>query len=151
MGAYLAYYYIPSLLLFLHIHLSNCDQQILSPQVRLRNATLDDADAITTVIFAAFSPLPLWEYLHPFREEFPEDYRECFREYIARIIAHPLGHGEVIEAPAGSDIPLVAAALWIQNKTQDQDLSRLGLMSSKHDTIFPPKYERTRRTYRVTR
>ncbi|KZM26858.1 uncharacterized protein EKO05_0011432 [Ascochyta rabiei] len=91
------------------------DQQVLGPQGRLRNASLADADNIATIVIAAFEPLPSWQYLYYFRHSFPQAHRECVRFGITQMLSHPDSKTEVIEAPHGSKIPLVAVAAWRQS------------------------------------
>lgn len=111
-------------LLFFHYHIATCEQQILAPQARLRNATLADADAIVTIIIAAFASLPSFQYLYTCRHAFPQEHRECVRFGITKMLSDPTAHTEVIEAPAGSDIPLVAIAAWTQKNTGNQSFLR---------------------------
>lgn len=93
------------------------NQQILGPQAPLRNATLSDADDIASIVMAAFEPMPDWRYFYQFRHAFPQGHRECVRHGITQMLTNPNTNTEVIEAPKGSDIPLVAMAVWMQNNS----------------------------------
>jgi hypothetical protein len=111
--------------LFLQYRLATCEQQFLGLQSQIRNATLEDADDISTVIIAAFSSLPARPYLFQFRNEFPEEHKRCLRENIARVLSKDSTHIDVIKAPADSNMTLVAVAIWTQNHVQDQLFSHL--------------------------
>ncbi|KAF2732233.1 hypothetical protein EJ04DRAFT_578490 [Polyplosphaeria fusca] len=95
--------------------LAVCQQQILSPHLTLRNATLEDADDIATVMIAAFSPLRFWQYLYQFQEEVPHEHHRCVRLGVVQALDAPFSHVEVIEAPADSNLTVAAAAIWIQH------------------------------------
>lgn len=105
--------YVQALLLS-HLCLTQAQgtQQVLTAEPHLRKATLDDADDIATILIAAFEPMPDWQYFRQFRHEFPEGNRECVRYGVTQMLTNPDADTEVIEAPQGSDIPLVAMATW---------------------------------------
>ncbi|KAJ4336296.1 hypothetical protein N0V95_008643 [Ascochyta clinopodiicola] len=100
------------------------DQHILGPQGRLRNASLADADAIAAIAIAAFDPMPSWQYLYSFRHSFPQEHRECVRFGVTQLLSRPDSTAEVIEAPHGSENPLVAVAIWLQNPSTRQSILR---------------------------
>lgn len=87
-------------------------------QPRLRNATLNDADAIVDIFTAAFDPMPDWQYLFPFRHDYPRDHKRCYRSTVMLYLTHPAAHTEVIESSSGSGRRLVAAAVWVQNSSE---------------------------------
>ncbi|KAF2035901.1 hypothetical protein EK21DRAFT_53651 [Setomelanomma holmii] len=121
--------------LFLHHHVTKCEQQVLAPQARLRKATLEDVDDITTILITAFSSSPHWQYLYQFRKDFPEEHRRCARLNIALLLLHPSSHAEVIEAPADSDISLAAFAIWTRKKSSSlRSLSGLCLHRDMNST-----------------
>ncbi|KAF2119857.1 hypothetical protein BDV96DRAFT_566203 [Lophiotrema nucula] len=108
-------------------HPASYEQQVLGHEARLRNATLEDADDISTVIIAAFGPLPDWQYIYQFRKQYPEEHRNCIRYGVGQILSDPSTHAQVIEAPADSAISLVAFAIWSQHNE-----SRRGLNGFSH-------------------
>ncbi|KAF2658666.1 hypothetical protein K491DRAFT_676257 [Lophiostoma macrostomum CBS 122681] len=71
------------------------------PVLHQRNATLADVNAIVSVIDAAFSPLPQWDYMYPFRDEFPEDFRRCGAWGVSRFLEMNATFGEVVEFGGG--------------------------------------------------
>lgn len=99
-------------LLLPYCRLAICEQQFFGHQTRLRKATHKDVDDITTVIIAAFSSLPSWKYVHQFALDYPEEQWNCLRLDIAQALSHASFHVEVIEAPAGADLSVVAVAVW---------------------------------------
>jgi hypothetical protein len=103
-------------LAFSHLCFAQANQQILTTEPRLRKATLDDADDIAIIVMAAFEPMPDWQYFRQFRHEFPEGHRECVRYGVTQMLTNPNTHTEVIEAPDGSAIPLVAMATWSDHR-----------------------------------
>jgi len=103
-------------LLLSHLCFAQHSQQILTTEAQLREATFDDADDITTILMAAFEPMPDWQYLRQFRHEFPEGHRECVRYGVMQMLTNPNTNTEVIEAPDGSAIPLVAMATWSEHQ-----------------------------------
>ncbi|KAH6643046.1 hypothetical protein C7974DRAFT_115820 [Boeremia exigua] len=103
-----------------HCRLTDAKQITLTQQSRLRNATMDDADAITTIFLAAFAPLPAWQYVYPFRNDFPGDHKKCYLRFIVPMLSDACAHTEVIEAPTGSNIALIAAAIWVQKSSHEQ-------------------------------
>jgi hypothetical protein len=105
------------------IYLVYCQQQVLSPQPRLRNATLEDADDIATVVVAAFSPMRDWQYIYQFREKYPKEHYRCGRFEIIQALNSSSFRVEVIEAPAGSNLTVAAIAFWSQNATEDDAFS----------------------------
>ncbi|KAF9691494.1 hypothetical protein EKO04_010311 [Ascochyta lentis] len=111
-------------LFLLQLCFAKGDQQILGPQVRLRNASLADADDITTIVISAFEPMPSWQYLYSFRHTFPQEHRECVRFGITQMLSNPDSNTEVLEAPPGSEIPLIAVAVWNQNHSAFQSILR---------------------------
>jgi hypothetical protein len=111
--------------LFLQHRFATCEQQFLGLQSQPRSATLEDADDISAVIIAAFACLPARPYLFQFRDKFPEEHKRCQRETIARILSNDSAHIDVIEAPANSNITVVAVAIWAQKHVQDQLFSHL--------------------------
>jgi hypothetical protein len=104
--------------LFTSHSLANFEQQLLRPQGRLRNATLEDVDDIVTIIFAAFSPLPDWKYIYQFQCDFPEEYRKCERDGIIRVLSDKSALIQVIEPLADSDMKVTAVAIWYQRVPQ---------------------------------
>ena len=103
-------------LLLSHLCFAQANQHILTSEPRLRTATLDDADDIATIVMAAFEPMPDWQYFRQFRHDFPEGHRECVRHGITQMLTNPDANTEVIEAPDGSAIPLVAMATWSEHQ-----------------------------------
>lgn len=103
-------------LLLSYLCSAQADQQILTAEAPLRKATLDDADNIATIVMAAFEPMPDWQYFRQFRHQFPEGHRECVRYGVTQMLTHPNTNTEVIEAPDGSTIPLVAMATWSEHQ-----------------------------------
>lgn len=101
-------------------HPAKCDQQVLSPQPRLRNGTLEDADDITTILLSAFASMPSWEYLYQFRDEYPEEHRRCLRLGMKQTMSRPTAHTEVIEAPTGSNLSVIAVAIWQRDNPQEE-------------------------------
>jgi hypothetical protein len=101
------------------INLATCQQQILGAQPLLRNASLKDADDIASVIIAAFSPLPSWQYLYQFHEKYPKEHHRCVRFGVTQALTAASYHVEVIEAPAESNLMVAAVAIWRQNTPHD--------------------------------
>lgn len=121
-----------STVLFLSfVRLATCQQQILATQPLLRDATLKDADDIASVLIAAFSPLPSWRYIYPFREKYPKEHHRCVRFGVTQALTAAPYRVEVIEAPAESNLSVAAVAMWVQNTTHDGML--LYQLSSKRD------------------
>lgn len=112
--------------------LAGSSQRIFSTEPRLRSATLNDADDIATIVMAAFEPIPDWQYVRQFRHDFPEGHRECVRYGVTQMLTNPDANTEVIEAPDGSAIPLVAVATW----SRHQILSVLSVLERE----APSKY-----------
>jgi len=127
---------IPSVfaaLFLFYVYLATCQQQILTAQPLLRNATLKDADDIANVIIAAFSPLPSWDYIYQFRNKYHKEHHRCVRSDVIRALAAASYVVEVIEAPAESDLTVAAVAIWRQNTSQDGMF--LHQLSSKGNTL----------------
>lgn len=116
-------------LLILQYSVAVCEQQILAHEARHRNATLSDANDITTILITAFSPLPSWQYLYQFREDFPEEHRRCVRSGVVQILSEASTHAEVIEAPTDSNVTLAAVVIWTRNQLRTPPSSHL--LSSK--------------------
>lgn len=131
--------------LCLHYRPATCEQQQpLGPQApRLRNASLEDIDDISTVVIAAFSPLPDWQYLYQFHKDFPEEHKRCARDNVVRVLSDASYHARVIEAPANSNISVVAVAIWTQHNGSNQATSDLMTMTGK-DTKDSKKTSRLR-------
>jgi hypothetical protein len=91
-------------------------QQVLTTELRIRKATLEDADNIATILIAAFEPMPGWQYYRQFRHQFPVGHRECVRYGMMQVLTYSDANTEVIEAPQGSDIPLIAMATWSEHQ-----------------------------------
>lgn len=115
------------------VNLATCQQQILGAQPLLRNASLKDADDIASVIIAAFSPLPSWQYIYQFREKYPKEHHRCVRFGVTQALTAASYHVEVIEAPAESNLMVAAVAIWRQNTSQDGMF--LHRLSSKENTM----------------
>jgi hypothetical protein len=110
--------------LFSFITLTACQlQQPLTSQPRLRNATIEDADDIATVVIAAFSPTPPWKYIYQFSSEKPKEHHRCVRYGVMQGLTSPDYHAEVIEAPCKvkGGLSVVAAALWRPNYSSGED------------------------------
>lgn len=121
-------------------------QQPLNPnapsQPRLRNATVDDADDIASVIIAAFSPTPAWQYIYQFLESKPKEHHRCVRSGIMQGFALPEYYGEVIEAPQNvkGELSVAAVAIWRRNLSlgaEDEDGTAMFMsrMASKYFTM----------------
>jgi hypothetical protein len=106
-------------------HLATCQQQILSPDLRLRNATLDDVADIASVMIAAFSSHPDWQYLYQFRNDFPEEHHRCVQFGVTQALTSSQQHfyAEVIEAPPDSNLTVAAAAIWEKHSLSDEETS----------------------------
>lgn len=117
---------VPRITLWLHLFfllrfpLAECEQHVLGYLPRLRNATITDADDIATVVINAFSPLPFWNYVYQFRNDFPEEHHRCVRSRVVQFMSDDSSHVEVIEAPENSNISLVAVALWLQSNWKSE-------------------------------
>ncbi|KAI0175406.1 hypothetical protein BJ166DRAFT_514701 [Pestalotiopsis sp. NC0098] len=98
----------------------------------LRDANVDDADDIATVIIDAFSAAPDWNYVHQFEDEYPglawmcarNAYKSIFEEdaafhYVIRVIAVP-------DQTAPTSSRVVSFSLWDFNRT-----------GQHHSTFFP--------------
>jgi hypothetical protein len=96
----------------LSYRLVRCEQQPLGHQPRLRNATFEDVDGIAEVIIAAFAPLPSWQYLYQFREDYPEEHKRCIGYGVTQALENTVMRTEVIEAPANGNTTVVAVAIW---------------------------------------
>lgn len=114
-GTY-AVFFVQALLYFC-LCFAQAPQEILTAEPRLREAILQDADDIATILMAAFEPMPDWQYFRQFRHDYPEGHRECVRYGVTQMLTNPNTHTEVIEAPDGSAIPLVAMATWSEHRT----------------------------------
>ena len=90
------------------VNLAICQQQILSAQPLLRNASLRDADDIASVIAAAFSPIPSWKYMYQFYKEYPKEHHRCVRLMVTQVLTAASYRVEVIEAPAESNLTVAA-------------------------------------------
>ena len=122
-----------------NVHFATCQQQILNAQLFLRNATLKDADDIASVIIAAFSPLPSWDYIYQFRKEYPKEHHRCVRSDVIQALTAASYVVEVIEAPAESNLTVAAVAIWHQNISHDgmflQPISSKGNMLEKRRAL----------------
>jgi ribosomal protein S18 acetylase RimI-like enzyme len=98
--------------------LVGCDQQPLGHSARLRNATFEDIDGIAEVIIAAFAPLPSWQYLYQFREDYPEEHKKCLGYGVTQALEDPAMRTEVIEAPTNGNITVVAVAIWTADNSR---------------------------------
>lgn len=107
---------VVQVLLVSHFTFATDEQHVFTTETRLRKATFDDADDIATIVMAAFEPMLDWQYFRQFRHEFPEGHRECVRYGVTQMLNNPNTNTEVIEAPYGSDVPLVAMATWSKNQ-----------------------------------
>ena len=119
--------------LFTSHGLAVLEQQLLRPQARLRNATLEDVDNIVTIIIAAFSSLPDWKYLYEFQGDFPEEHRKCGRDSIIRRFSDKSALIQVIEPLADSDMKVTAVAIWYQRAPQSY--TSLYTAFSKNDQL----------------
>lgn len=129
---------LPCLLPFLPFATCHQLQQpLISQQPLLRNATLDDADDITSVVIAAFSPTPAWQYIYQFHKSKPNEHHRCVRDGIMQVVAEPEFHIEVIEAPADvkGELNVVAAAAWRPNFSEDAMGVFVSRVASKYRII----------------
>lgn len=102
------------------VNLATCHQHFQQPLIStplpiLRNATLNDADDIASVIIAAFSPTPSWQYIYQFYASKPKEHHRCVRASVIYALTSPEFHLEVIEAPAHAELGVAAGAAWQQN------------------------------------
>jgi hypothetical protein len=161
-------FYPQTLLLFLSLlsysPIAQCSQSEFGPQLpltlplpksdheptpTLRNATPADATSIASVVAAAFSSVPEWDYLYPFRHEFPEEHIRCGALGVARFLKQKESWGEVVvvggeedgerqgdgdgesdrgngrgrEEEGEGDKKVVAIGLWTRLKTQNTSTS----------------------------
>lgn len=103
------------------MHSVEGERQITLHDLRLRNATLEDAEDIATTIIAAFDPLRDRDYLFPFRHVYPEEHLRCMKLGVTRSLLRPSAYAQVIEAPRPSRVKLAAIAIWTQNTTRVQE------------------------------
>jgi hypothetical protein len=101
------------------VNFATCQQQILDAQPLLRNASFKDADSIASVIIAAFSRLPSWQYLYQFRETHPREHHRCVRFGMMQALTDASYLVQVIEAPAEDNLTVAAVALWRRDLWQD--------------------------------
>jgi hypothetical protein len=105
--------------------LVGCEQQPLGRHARLRNAIFDDVDGIADVIIAAFTPLPSWQYLYQFCEEYPEEHKRCGRMVVTQALEDPAMRTEVIDAPANGNTTVVAMAIWTMENSRSHTYANL--------------------------
>jgi ribosomal protein S18 acetylase RimI-like enzyme len=114
--------------LLLPVHLATCkpEQHILAPPPlpRLRNATTSDIPSITSIISAAFAPLPNWNYIYQFRKDYPEEHQRCGQEAIAKGFSHNDITIRVVEAPHDSDLTVAAVAIWRRQSSNTTQSAR---------------------------
>lgn len=120
----------PSLHFFLSLLPFTASHQFQHPlipnyphQPRLRNATIDDADDLASIVIAAFSPTPAWQYIYQFHKARPKEHHRCVRFGIMQVLTSPGYHVEVIGAPdeAKGELKVAAAAAWRPNFTMDEE------------------------------
>lgn len=118
-----------SLLPLATCHRPQFQRPLISPQPLLRNATLEDADDIASVVIAAFSPTPAWQYIYQFHKSNPKEHHRCVRSGITQVLTSPEYVVEVVEAPddAKGDLTIAAAAAWRPNFTMGEDEDEDGL------------------------
>ncbi|KAI1402688.1 hypothetical protein F4819DRAFT_267485 [Hypoxylon fuscum] len=100
-------------------------QQFLGATVPfdVRDAVLTDAVDIATTLIDAFSPAPVWKYIHPFYENYTNYFQECTEKEIARIINISSTYDlrfRVLTVPdrsAHSRRRVVSFSLWEFNRT----------------------------------
>ncbi|CAI6337697.1 unnamed protein product [Periconia digitata] len=110
---------VPTTIILYYIGLVACQQQVLRETPILRNASLSDADDIASVIIAAFSPTPPWQYIYSFAKRHPKEHHRCIRSGIVRGFSDPSYHAQVIEAPEESNLTVAAVAIWQQKPSQN--------------------------------
>ncbi|KAH7381144.1 hypothetical protein DE146DRAFT_277847 [Phaeosphaeria sp. MPI-PUGE-AT-0046c] len=103
------------LLCFANLIKSQQHPLISPPLPILRNATISDADDIASVVIAAFSPTPAWQYIYQFHATRPKEHHRCVRYGVMQALTSPEYTVQVIEAPPGSELSVAAAALWQQS------------------------------------
>lgn len=85
-----------------HLVAASPAQVFLQDGPILRNATLDDAAAITHVIRDAFDPSPPFRYRYQFRDQYPAEHWRCMYEGIREGMALPFITVQVITLPANA-------------------------------------------------
>lgn len=146
-------------LTFLLVTLVTCHQPQLPliskpQQPLLRDATFNDADDIASVVIAAFSPTPAWQYIYQFHESKPKEHYRCVRFGVMQGLSSPKYHIEVIETPEDvkGELSVAAVAAWRPNftlGTEDKDEMGLGMgmylerVASKYYSDIPNSRFRT--------
>lgn len=100
------------------IAINSATQQPLSSSLSVRNATIADAEAITSIISAAFYDSPHMKYVYQFMDEYPKDHHDCMYEVIHAALG--LGTSSVLAEVAllpnnthPHELRPVAVALWV--------------------------------------
>lgn len=122
--------------LFTFLPLTTCHElqyPLISNQPRLRNATLEDADDLASIVIAVFSPTPAWQYIYQFHKTNPKELHRCVRSGIIQVLTSPDYYVEVIEAPddANGELSIAAAAAWRPNFTMDDEEDGMGVFVSR--------------------
>lgn len=107
------------------------EDSVSVPNITIRQATLEDVDALSEVEILARPSDPSWTYRYPYREEYPDDHR-AFNRAKYEVFFRPNARFEVVlaEAPSHSDpavkVP-VGVSIWQVDKapwfTLPQDTS----------------------------
>lgn len=98
------------------------NQQYMGPAAvphEFRPATAEDADSLATVFIAAFSPAPVYKYVHQFRDKYPDVDWQCLRRACGRLVANPAYQVNVITVPdesAPTGASVVSFAMWELNR-----------------------------------
>lgn len=122
-------------------------QSIIKPDhsdLKLRNATLNDLDAVVDVTVAAFGDSPGTKYLFPHRHQYPNLYRKCLRQGMEKLLRdgdRDRGILNVATLPSNEDPSIgavVAIAAWQPEHIRIP--TSLGITSSENadDGMRPP-------------
>ena len=98
-----------------HASVTHPVQQPISSTPLLRNATITDAEAITSIILEAFFELPYIKYLYQFADDYPQDRHDCMYIDIHAALLIPDVLTQVALLPDNlepHELVPVAVAIW---------------------------------------
>lgn len=90
-------------------------QSLLTTPIKIRNATLDDAEQITTIIQEAFREAPHVKYVYEFMDHHPRHLFACLLEGVREALDNPNMMVQVAVLPNNSaphDLVPVGIAFW---------------------------------------
>lgn len=116
-------------------------QSPLNSPINIRNATVDDAEAITAIIQAAFHDAPDNKYVYQFMDEHPRHMFKCILDGVGNKLHDPRIMAHVALLPNSSaphDLVPAAVALWVLPSVSHQSLRMNGPPYLSLSTLAPP-------------